>query len=714
MTIMTAPKLDKPNQQNDDEIDLMHLVALLLDRKWWIVGITALGMLVGVAYALLATPIYQADALLQVEEKSSNLTAVGDFSELFPSSSSAAAEIQILRSRMIVGRVVDALSLDVQVAPKQSLIDRSIWHLTVSRFDIPPQMYGEEFTLTLLEGQRYRLHFGDQDLGVGTLGELFETPLDGAQLQLRLTDWRAPVGAEFFLSRIDRRVAIDQVQKQLSVSERGNATGILSLSYRGADPEQIRKILQAISHEYLLQNISRNAAEAEKGLEFLRTQLPEVKGSLDEAEQRLNEYRLQQGSVDIQLETQGLLTAVVALEKQISELSIKESELSRLYTREHPIYVALLEQRKILEDERQRLRDSTQNLPETQQEVLRLTRDVQVNQEIYVQMLNRIQELDIMRAGTVGNVRIIDDAMVAPHPVAPKKSLIVVLATVLAGMLGAGFALVMGAINKGIDSAQQLEQAGLTVYASVPLSQPQLKSKLTLQKSKKSETTFLLAKEQPTDLAIESLRGLRTSLHFALTGKESRVVGISGPSPEVGKSFISANLAVVLAQSGKRVLLIDGDMRRGYLHRLFALTNEQGLSDYLRGQDVKPAQTEVEGLDVLSRGNVPPNPSELLMGPAFEHLLQWAQSEYDLILVDTPPLLAVTDAALITRYASVNLLITRFARTTVRETLLTVQRFNQNGIEIHGVVLNALEQTARNTYAYGGYHYAYQYRSKSA
>lgn len=714
MTIMTAPKFDKPHQQSDDEIDLMHLVALLLDRKWWIVGITALGMLVGVAYALLATPIYQADALLQVEEKSSNLTAVGDFSELFPSSSSAAAEIQILRSRMIVGRVVDALSLDVQVAPKQSLMDRSIWHLTVSRFDIPPQMYGEEFTLTLLEGQRYRLHFGDQDLGVGTLGELFETPLDGAQLQLRLADWQAPVGAEFSLSRIDRRVAIDQVQKQLSVSERGNATGILSLSYRGADPEQIRKILQAISHEYLLQNISRNAAEAEKGLEFLRTQLPEVKGSLDEAEQRLNEYRLQQGSVDIQLETQGLLTAVVALEKQISELSIKESELSRLYTREHPIYVALLEQRKILEDERQRLRDSTQNLPETQQEVLRLTRDVQVNQEIYVQMLNRIQELDIMRAGTVGNVRIIDDAMVAPHPVAPKKSLIVVLATVLAGMLGVGFALVMGAINKGIDSAQQLEQAGLTVYASVPLSQAQLKSKLTLQKSKKSETAFLLAKEQPTDLAIESLRGLRTSLHFALTGKESRVVGISGPSPEVGKSFISANLAVVLAQSGKRVLLIDGDMRRGYLHRLFALTNEQGLSDYLRGQDVKPAQTEVEGLDVLSRGNVPPNPSELLMGPAFEHLLQWAQSEYDLILVDTPPLLAVTDAALITRYASVNLLITRFARTTVRETLLTVQRFNQNGIEIHGVVLNALEQTARNTYAYGGYHYAYQYRSKSA
>lgn len=714
MTIMTAPKLDKPNQQNDDEIDLMHLVALLLDRKWWIVGITALGMLVGVAYALLATPIYQADALLQVEEKSSNLTAVGDFSELFPSSSSAAAEIQILRSRMIVGRVVDALSLDVQVAPKQSLLDRSIWHLTVSRFDMPSQMYGEEFTLTLLEGQRYRLHFGGQDLGVGTLGELFETPLDGAQLQLRLADWQAPVGAEFSLSRIDRRVAIDQVQKQLSVSERGNATGILSLSYRGADPEQIRKILQAISHEYLLQNISRNAAEAEKGLEFLRTQLPEVKGSLDEAEQRLNEYRLQQGSVDIQLETQGLLRAVVEIEKQVSELSIKESELSRLYTREHPIYVALLEQRKILEDERQRLRDSTQNLPETQQEVLRLTRDVQVNQEIYVQMLNRIQELDIMRAGTVGNVRIIDDAMVSPHPVAPKKSLVVVLATMLAGMLGVGFALVMGAINRGIDSAQQLEQAGLTVYASVPLSQAQLKSKLTLQKSKKPEMAFLLAKEQPTDLAIESLRGLRTSLHFALTGKESRVVGISGPSPEVGKSFISANLAVVLAQSGKRVLLIDGDMRRGYLHRLFALTNEQGLSDYLRGQDVKPAQTEVEGLDVLSRGNVPPNPSELLMGPAFEHLLQWAQSEYDLILVDTPPLLAVTDAALITRYASVNLLITRFARTTVRETLLTVQRFNQNGIEIHGVVLNALEQTARNTYAYGGYHYAYQYRSKSA
>lgn len=713
MTTLNIPRGVKPDH-NTDESDLMRFAVLLLDRKWWIAGITALGMLLGVAYALLAVPIYQADALLQVEEKSSNLAAVGNFSELFHNNSPTTAEIEILKSRMIVGRVVDSLSLSIQVAPKQSLFDRSLWRLTVSHLDVPTQFYGEEFTLALLDEQSYRLSFDGDELAVGKLGELLEVSLMGVTLQLRVADWQAPIGAEFALSRVDRGRAIRQVQRQLSVAERGKATGIVSLRYRGEDPDQIQTILQAVNREYLLQNISRNAAEAEKGLEFLRRQLPEVKISLEAAEHRLNEYRLQQGSVDIQLETQGLLTTVVGIEKQISELSIKESELGRLYTREHPVYVALLEQRKILERERDRLREEAKSLPETQQEVLRLARDVQVNQEIYVQMLNRIQELDVLRAGTVGNVRIIDDAAVNPRPVEPNKPLAVVLATMLAGMLSVGWALIMGVLNKGIDSAQQLEQAGLTVYASVPLSQAQLKSKHTLKKLKGSEAAFLLAKEQPTDLAIESLRGLRTSLHFALAGKDRRVVGLSGPSPEVGKSFISANLAVVLAQSGKRVLLIDGDMRRGYLHRLFGLANTQGLADYLRGQDVRPSQTEVEGLDVLSRGNVPPNPSELLMGPAFEHLLQWAQSEYDLILVDTPPLLAVTDAALITRYASVNLLITRFARTTVRETLLTVQRFNQNGIEIHGVVLNALEQTARNTYAYGGYHYAYQYRSKSA
>lgn len=713
MTSLNISQSVKPDH-NSDEVDLMHLVSLLMDRKWWVLGITTLGMLLGVAYAILSTPIYQADALLQVEEKNSSLTAVGDFSELFPSNSSAAAEIEILKSRMIIGRVVDDLSLDVQVIPKQSFLDRSLWRLTIAHFDMPPRFYGEEFILTLLDEQSYRLSWGGEDLGVGILGELFEISLMGARLQLRVTNWQAVAGAEFSLSRIDRRAAISQVKRQLSVNERGRATGIISLSYRGSDDENIRVILQAISREYLLQNISRNAAEAEKALEFLRVQLPLVKASLEAAEEALNHYRLQQGSVDIQLETQGLLTAVVGIEKQISELSIKESELSRLYTREHPVYVALLEQRQILEKERARLQEAGQNLPATQQEVLRLTRDVQVNQEIFVQMLNRIQELDILRAGTVGNVRIIDDAMVNPHPVAPQKSLIVILTTMLSGVLGAGFALVMGAINKGIDSPQQLEEAGLTVYASVPLSKLQIRSKLSLHKSKRAESTFLLAKEQPTDLAVEALRGLRTSLHFALSGKSGRTIGISGPSPEVGKSFVSGNLATVLAQSGKRVLLIDGDLRRGYLHHLFKLTPEHGLSDYLQGQDqVRPVQTSVEGLDILPRGNVPPNPSELLMGPALENLLQWAESEYDIVLVDTPPLLAVTDAALIARYATVNLLVARFGRTTVRETLLTVQRFNQNGIDIQGVVLNALEQTARNTYAYGGYYYGYQYGNKT-
>lgn len=713
MTTLNVTQGVKPDH-GSDEIDLMRLVALLWDRKWWISGITSLGMLLGVAYALLATPVYQADALLQVEEKSSNLAAVGDFSDLFQNNSPTTAEMEILKSRMIVGRTVDSLSLSIQIKPKQPFWDRSLWRLTVNRFDVPSELYGEEFSLALLSEQSYELSFDGKKLGVGKLGELLEVSLDGVPLQLRIADWQAPGGAEFSLSRVDRRVAIRQVQRQLSVGERGKATGIVSISYRGEDPEKIKAILQTVSREYLLQNISRNAAEAEKGLQFLHKQLPEVKASLEEAEQKLNEYRLKKESVDIQLETQGLLASIVEIEKQISELSIKESELSRLYTREHPVYVALLEQRQILERERNKLREAGKNLPETQQEVLRLTRNVQVNQEIYVQMLNRIQELDVLRAGTVGNVRIIDESAVNPRPVEPNKPLVVVLATLIAGVLGVGWALIIGAINKGIESPQQLEEAGLTVYASVPLSKLQIRSRLSLHKSKRAESTFLLAKEQPTDLAVEALRGLRTSLHFALSGKSGRTIGISGPSPEVGKSFVSANLATVLAQSDKRILLIDGDLRRGYLHHLFKLTPEHGLSDYLQGQDqVRPVQTSVEGLDILPRGNVPPNPSELLMGPALEHLLQWAESEYDIVLIDTPPLLAVTDAALIARYATVNLLVARFGRTTVRETLLTVQRFNQNGINIQGVVLNALEQTARNTYAYGGYYYGYQYGNKT-
>ncbi|MGB1466991.1 MAG: polysaccharide biosynthesis tyrosine autokinase [Alcanivorax nanhaiticus] len=474
--------------------------------------------------------------------------------------------------------------------------------------------------------------------------------------------------------------------------------------------------LNAIAETYLLQNIKRLSAEAENSLDFLDEQLPEIKGKLNEAEEKLNKYRLESESVDLTLETQSVLERLVAIEAKLNELKIKESEIAARFTKEHPAYRTLIQQRGSLEQEKQDLNNQIKELPETQQEVLRLMRDVEVNQEIYVGLLNKVQELRIMKAGTVGSVRIIDQAMVQPAAVKPKKPLIAILAAMLGAMASVGFVLLKAAFNKGIESPEQLEEQGVSVYAAVPVSEAQTKTdrlaNLGRKRKQVSKTVPLLAATSPEDLAVEALRSLRTSLHFAMLESSNKVLMISGPSPGVGKSFISANLAAVLAQAGQRVVVIDADLRKGNMHRYFGGANETGLSSYLSGQaqlqDITQ-ETSTANLTFISRGQVPPNPSELLMHDRLKQLMDTLSSEYDLVLVDTPPILAVTDAAIVGQLAGSSLIVTRYGVNSVKEVDITLTRFAQNKVEIKGAILNCMERRASNEYGY----YAYEYGSSS-
>ena len=207
----------------------------------------------------------------------------------------------------------------------------------------------------------------------------------------------------------------------------------------------------------------------------------------------------------------------------------------------------------------------------------------------------------------------------------------------------------------------------LPVYATVPRS-PVQESRIRLLKKKKHIP--ILAVKNGDDIAIESLRSMRTAIHFALSAAKNNLIMISGPAPEVGKSFISTNLAAILAQSEKRVLIIDADLRRGYLHKYFNHDNQAGLTDYLNGQqdlDTIIKTTEVTGLNVITRGKSPTNPSELLSSAKFVALLEQLSPLYDHVIIDTPPILAVTDGIIISQYTGVNLVIARYAKTQMKE-----------------------------------------------
>ncbi|HBN6092713.1 TPA: tyrosine-protein kinase, partial [Vibrio parahaemolyticus] len=631
----------KQSRQVDDEIDLGKLFGIILDAKWLILCTVVLFSIVGVGVAILSTPIYKADALIQIESKSSGgiSAMVGDMGELFSAESSATTEIEIIKSRMILGGTVDKFNLTTVASPNyMPIIGKGLARIqgeqisiNVTRFNAPSYAVGIPLTLEVVDAEQKAFKLTEDNGSVvleGRVGELLEK--NG--YQFLATELVAQTGDSFTVSKISKLDAINKLQENLSISERGKQTGIISLSFSGEDRTKIQAILNDISQNYFLQNVQRNSAEAEQSLEFLKGHLPDIKTKLTASEDVLNRFRQENESIDLGLEAQSTLKVMVELEAQLNELTFKESEISQRFTQDHPAYKSLLDKRQTLLKEKERLNKQVQKLPKTQREVLRMTRDVEVNQQIYIQLLNKVQELNIIKAGTVGNVRILDSAQSFSKPIKPKKALIVVLATLLGGMAGVAFVLIRAAFHRGVETPDQIEQMGIPVYASVPKSIQQLEfaSKLKRNKSKGNNELVLLAEANPADLSIEALRSLRTSLHFAMMEAKNNVLMISGPAPSIGKTFVSTNFAAVAAKTGQKVLLIDADMRKGYLQQCFGLRWDNGLSEYLSGK-VAPSNiiksTSIDNLNVVTRGQVPPNPSELLMHPRFKSFIDDMSAE---------------------------------------------------------------------------------------
>ena len=737
-----APVLNV-QEDSSNEIDLLGLVGTLIDHKLLIAMVAGAFMVAGAAYAVLSTPVYRANALVQVEAKKNDMLGFSNISSMLGQESPSVTEIELIKSRSVLGKAIDNLNLDVEVEPNYfpvigAFIARRFepdrpqevaapwfgfnsftWggeELVISELQVPQALLGEPMTFVAGDNGTYTVLDEDGNtLASSSVGEAFDQ--DGLKISVKALS--ANPGAVFTVTRQPRMATIIEYQKVLDVFERGKDSGILSLALEDTDADRAIRTLNEIIRLYVRQNIDRTSAEAAASLDFLREQLPVVKRDLEKAEKALNEYQIHSKSIDISLETKAILDQIVALDSSISTLKLQRAEMDRKFTGQHPAYRALMTQLAELTSKQSSLIKKVEGLPATQKELFSLTRDVQVGNEIYTQLLNKSQELDVMRAGTVGNVHLIDEADVdQSKPVKPQKALIVLTMTLLGAFFAIALVLVRKALNRGLESPEAIEQLGLPVYASIPYSALQKTEDEKLARSRTSATRsmHMLAIDHPTDLAIEALRSLRTSLHFAtLEAKNNRLM-ISGPSPAVGKTFVSGNLAAVIAQAGRRVLLVDVDMRKGYLHKMLGTGSENGLSDVLSRQcslDTAIHPTSVSGFDFISRGRIPPNPSELLMKANFTTFLDEVSSRYDLVILDTPPLLAVTDAAIVGRLSGTNLIVTRFGLNPAREIQLTMRRFAQNGIELKGAIFNGVEKRA-SAYGYGDYgYYHYDYKSDS-
>lgn len=721
---MSSHKSDKfgAATPHDNEIDLIQLLAEMFDHRVMIACITLLFTVYAGIYAYSVTPIYQADALVQIEAKQDNslLKSLSQFgTDLSPD---VAPELLLLKSRMILGETVDKLGLTYSVKRRMLPVigpllerGRKAGELTIGALTLPLlEDKPQELLLTVQEQGRYHLE-GKTLEADGVVGK---TLVKGG-VTLLVTSLSAAPGTRFALKTVTKLEAINALQRRLIVSESAKQSGIISLTLTGEDPDKIAVVLNTIAENYLSQNIARQEAKDTRSLTFLQDQLPKIRRELDEAEARLNAYREQRDSVDLSLEAKTVLDQVVNVENQLNELTFREAEVSQLFKKDHPTYRALRDKKQTLKQERTRLNNRVSSMPSTQQEILRLSRDVESGRTIYLQLLTRQQELNISRSSTIGNVRIIDPAVTQPGPVKPHKVIIIVLGMLVGLMLSAGTVLVRSAFKRGITSSEQLEAQGMPLLATLPRSvwlwkKTHLRKRTLFASHWKHRTSNVpfLPVDRPADIFVEAVRGLRTSLHFTMMNAVNRIVVISGPSQDCGKTLVSTSLASIAAQAGQRVLFIDADMRKGYVHNIFKLNNQHGLSSVLGGsiewQDAIQ-RFEKGGFDVLTCGSQPSHPVELLMNERFQTVMSRIDKEYDIVIVDTPPVLAVTDALLVARAAATTLLVARFGKTSVKEIENCRKRLQQMGVQVEGAILNDIVKSAAFYYHSGYSHYNYGY-----
>ena len=716
----------------EDTIDLKELFFSLI-AQWKLIALCIILSLICALLYLRVTPdTYSVNALVQVEEnKGASAALLGDLSSMIEQKQPAQAEIEILKSRLVLGNVIQHLNLDLKISgtensftnrllsphhyetqhqPKSVLFKDDEKVFDIRQFNIPASF----------RDKKIELRFHDKQFSL-TDEETEQVILIAKTNQantLRTTDglWNISIYTQdqlndvYLIQKQPLPAAVDSILVNYSVAEKGKLTGILGLNYQGTDKKHITQVLNAILVSYSQQNIERRSAETAQTLKFLDEQLPELKQQLDVAEREFNKFRQQYNTVDVTKESELYLTQSVTLETQKAELEQKVAEAGAKYTAEHPVMQQMNAQLGAINKKISELNGTLKGLPDLQRRYLQLYREVEVKQQLYTALLNSYQQLRIAKAGEIGNVRIVDTAVEPIEPIAPKKLQILILSLFLGGFLGTLLALLRNMMRSGIKDSTQIEnELDLPVYATVPRS-PVQESRIKILKKKKNIP--ILAVKNSDDIAIESLRSMRTTIHFALSSARNNLITISGPAPEVGKSFISTNLATILAQSDKRVLIIDADLRRGYLHKYFNYDVQPGLTEFLNSEQTLDAvirTTEVPGLSIISRGKSPANPSELLSSAQFKTLLEQLSDKFDHVIIDTPPVLAVTDGIIITQYTGVNLVIARYAKTQMKELELTLNRFEQAGVKVNGFILNDIQRSSAG-YGYG-YNYAYAYKA---
>jgi capsular exopolysaccharide synthesis family protein len=545
------------------------------------------------------------------------------------------------------------------------------------------------------------------------------------------------------------------IQGGITTGLPSNRGSILLLTYEDNCALRAKEVVNAVAQAYLDQEIESKTAEADHTLAFIDSQLSAINTALQSSQKNLERFKQSNIVVDISEKATMMAEKLSDYESKLQELDIQQTVISNLqeyisnnedisgialaadgfanqdlvamiaelkkktverntllveYTPLHPDVIKLSEsisslrrsimytlnstltvltQRKqsfkaIIDDYKR----SLEAMPLQEQKLANLTRSTMVNEKIYEFLLEKRSETAILRSSTVSKTRVIDKALAPTAPSKPKRSLIAVVGLILGLIVGIAVAFLREFIDNTVKSREDIERlTRIPVYGLIPMA-----------KGKKFNSIFF-----------EALRALRTNLEFMRSDTAYKTIVVTSTVSGEGKTTIAANLATIMAKSGKRVITLDLDMRRAKLSDHFGLQNDKGVSTLLSHRHTLEEvlqHSEEDGVDVIAAGPVPPNPSELIMSDYAKEIIAELRERYDYVILDTPPVGLVTDAAILMHRADASLLVARCGYSKKEFIRGLDEMVKDHKIEHVGLVFNGVDLQQNYGYGYG---YGYKY-----
>ncbi|NOZ25086.1 MAG: polysaccharide biosynthesis tyrosine autokinase [Nitrospirae bacterium] len=756
-------EIEYSNEIKEREIHLYDYIEVLIRKKWIVITCFVVVVLVTGIVTYLATPVYEATTSILIEEAQSGGEAL--FTELagLPQTSQIPSQIEIIKSRTIAEEVVRDLRYDEKVFDMSG--DLSV---KVKRMNVPEELMGEEIEVEFTDGKGgFTVSVEGDPVGTGVVGSPFRS---ASGLSFELEDVRNPSkGASFKLMKVGFYKAVKELQDLVTVSPVRN-TNIVYIKVQHSDPAMAADIANSIVHHYVQQDISRRSKEATYMIKFVKKQIEPTQKRLENALEALAAHKRRSKVVDLNEGTKKLIENIGVLEREKINLEIKEQEVKYLYdavqknltdtstlnlsvlddpvvqsmisslamlennrksllaeyTERHPQVVALsaeineIKRRintsilNILDSLRNKkesfareisqLRAELKVLPEEEKRLAGLVLNKEVLSNINAFLFQKLNEATITQASTISSIQVVDPAIVPDVPIKPNKKRNILLAVVVGLMSGMGLAFFFDYLDNSIKTPRDVEERlGLPIFGHIPLA-PVEKS----NRRSRDAGSALVTVDSTKSITAESFRSLRTNLQFAVLDRRGKIFHFTSAMQGEGKSTITANLGITLALMGSRTLIVDLDLRKPRVHRIFNISKEPGVTHLLAGKaDFRKIliPSEIEHLYMIPAGIIPPNPSELLSKQDLMNFLDEARQEFDYVLIDSPPVLPVTDAQLLGRLADATFIVIKLGETSFHAVEHAIKQLRSVNVNVAGTIINKIKPTA----GYGYYHNYYYY-----